>query len=1020
MAPERWEQIERLYHAALEREPDARAGFLDEACADDEFLRNEVAGLLACDVPRDSFIQSPAIEIAARALANDPLIEASDKPMRSLIAESRIGAYQMLELLGRGGMGEVHLALDTRLGRKVAIKLLPAEFTTDAGRVRRFAQEARAASALNHPNIITIHEIGEIATENGNLRYIVTEYVEGETLRQRMARAPQQRIEPPEAIDIALQIAAALAAAHEAGITHRDIKPENVMVRRDGIVKVLDFGLAKLTEPTAPVVDTQAPTAPGANTESGVVMGTPRYMSPEQARGEKVDARTDIFCLGVMLYEMVTGRVPFVGATTAEVIAAILRDEPAPLTDNAPQEMARIVGQALRKDRAERYQSVKDLLIDLKDLKRELEIESRLQRSALRAGAAALAHGTDGLEPGRTAPAQATAYLISEIKRHKKGIAALLVVLAIAAAGGGVGLYRLITLRHPRGAGPPMRVVPFTTFDGNQVDPAFSPDGNQIAFSWDSEKGNNFDIYVKLVDGGDPLRLTTHPGQDVFPSWGPDGRSIAFYRTSPEGKGYYRVSALGGVERLVAELKGVAYGFTWSPNDKALIASERLSPDEPAAIYSIGIETGERRKLIATPQEMVDFYPTVSPDGKSLLFYRTKSAGTGDVGGGRSPQTGRLTNPAGTGEGSGSLYIAAIGGGEHRQVLAITDLIQGHGWSADGSEIVFGASRAVIGAGELWRVSASGGVPDPLALGANAVSPVVARQGGRLAFVQRVRDLNIYRLPITRQDVKSIPPAKFISSTLSEYAPQYSPDSKRIAFVSDRSGSMEIWVCDAEGLNAVQLTYFGNGNPGSPRWSPDSRRIAFDARTEGQADVYVISADGGAPHRLTTEPSEDINPAWSRDGRWLYFCSGRSGSLQIWKMPAEGGPAIQLTKQGGFEGFEETSGKFFYYAKGRGVPGIWKAPVDGGEETPVVEADKAGLWRNWALTDQGIYFTNSDRPEKPVIEFFSFATGKATKLTSFDRRIFGTGIALSPDGRWLLFSLIDRQGRNIMLVDNFH
>src|SRR5262249_460305 len=205
MERDRWEQIERLYHAALEREPGAREAFLDEACAGDEDLRREVAGLLACDVPSDSFIQSPAIEIAARAMADEPLIEASAKPALILIPGSQIGAYQLLEPLGRGGMGEVHLALDTRLGRKVAVKLLPAEFTTDAGRVRRFAQEARAASALNHPNIITIHEIGEIATENGSLRYIVTEYVEGETLRQRMARAPQQKIEPSEAIDIALQ-----------------------------------------------------------------------------------------------------------------------------------------------------------------------------------------------------------------------------------------------------------------------------------------------------------------------------------------------------------------------------------------------------------------------------------------------------------------------------------------------------------------------------------------------------------------------------------------------------------------------------------------------------------------------------------------------------------------------------------------------------------------------------------------------------------------------------------------------
>src|SRR5207247_2751982 len=268
----------------------------------------------------------------------------------------RIGAYQLLGPLGHGGMGEVHLALDTRLNRKVAVKLLPAQFTADAGRVRRFAQEARAASSLNHPNIITIHEIGE----DGCTHYIVTEYVEGETLRQRLVNAPEQQLKLAEALDVAAQIAAALSAAHAAGITHRDIKPENVMVRRDGYVKVLDFGLAKLAEPSWPAMDARAPAVAGGGTESGVALGTPRYMSPEQARGEKVDARTDIFSLGVMLYEMIAGRPPFAGATPNEAIAAILRDEPSPLGVGAtatPPQLEPILAESLDERREGRQRT---------------------------------------------------------------------------------------------------------------------------------------------------------------------------------------------------------------------------------------------------------------------------------------------------------------------------------------------------------------------------------------------------------------------------------------------------------------------------------------------------------------------------------------------------------------------------------------------------------------------------------------------------------------------------------------
>jgi serine/threonine protein kinase len=364
MKPELWKVVERLYHAALKRSPAQRAAFLDAACAGNDELRREVAELLAYNERASHFIESPAIEAVAQKLAAENIIAEPAKPL----VGRKVGAYELVAPLGKGGMSEVYLALDPRLGRKVALKILPPEFTEDPERIRRLEREARSLSALNHPNIMTIYEIGQ---ESG-AHYIVEEFVDGQTLRRRMTDAPSQRMDPARTVGIAVQIADALAVAHEAGITHRDIKPENVMVRRDGIVKVLDFGLAKLTESSAVAVDTQAPTVAGVSTETGVVMGTPRYMSPEQARGQKVDARTDVFSLGVVLYEMVAGRPPFEGINALDVIGAILNQEPqplAPLVPEAPGELERIVFKCLNKDRDARYPSARSLANELHRLK---------------------------------------------------------------------------------------------------------------------------------------------------------------------------------------------------------------------------------------------------------------------------------------------------------------------------------------------------------------------------------------------------------------------------------------------------------------------------------------------------------------------------------------------------------------------------------------------------------------------------------------------------------------------------
>jgi serine/threonine-protein kinase len=357
----------------------------------------------------------------------------------TLAAGTKLGRYEIRSKIGEGGMGEVYLARDTKLDRKVALKILPGDIADNEDRMRRFVQEAKAASALNHPNIITIHEIDETDSDH----YIATEFIEGETLRERLRNGP---LKLSEVLDIATQIASALAAAHAAGIIHRDIKPENVMLRGDGIVKVLDFGLAKLTERVPPdSVDTEAPTS--LKTDPGVVMGTVVYMSPEQARGLAADARTDVFSLGVVTYEMVAGRLPFEGSNTHEVLASILSDkEPPPLARfvrDVPRELEHIVSKALRKDRDERYQTVRDMLIDLKDLRRDLDLQAQLERTAPpdlqgAVGESKRRPDRESVSSAHTRTAHSTSsaeYLLSELKRHKRGVVLILGALVVAVAG---------------------------------------------------------------------------------------------------------------------------------------------------------------------------------------------------------------------------------------------------------------------------------------------------------------------------------------------------------------------------------------------------------------------------------------------------------------------------------------------------------------------------------------------------------------------------------------------------------
>ncbi|HKP68690.1 MAG TPA: serine/threonine-protein kinase, partial [Pyrinomonadaceae bacterium] len=412
MSPDDYQKVKEIFQSVLDLNEEERRSVLDEWRSTDPAIVREVERLLNSYQP--SYLEQPAVN----------LLEHTGGALKS---GQEIGQFTIIEKIGAGGMGEVYLAEDRKLGRHVAVKLLPDLFTNDEERLRRFQQEARTASALNHPNILTIYDIGE----SGKRHYIATEFIDGETLRGRLNRGRQS---VADALEIAIQAASALQAAHEAGIIHRDIKPENIMLRRDGLVKILDFGLAKLDDTKDRSVSHEAPTEHYVRTIPGVIMGTVQYMSPEQARGQSTDARTDIWSLGCVIYEMLTGKAPFRGDSTADQIAEIVKSNPAPITANiadVPDRLEEIVAKSIEKDPDERYQTVKDLLIDLKRLNRSLDIESELMRSNPD-GVKAAAPETNGNTPHPPEKTSSVEYLVVGMKLHKRtaiGIIAGLVAL---------------------------------------------------------------------------------------------------------------------------------------------------------------------------------------------------------------------------------------------------------------------------------------------------------------------------------------------------------------------------------------------------------------------------------------------------------------------------------------------------------------------------------------------------------------------------------------------------------------
>ncbi len=936
MTPERYQRIDQIFQAALDLDPERRPAFLDEVCSDDGTLRSEVESLLTADRSGLSYIDEPAFDMAARLLGSE---------VPELAPGTRIDRYEIISLLGRGGMGEVYLAHDEKLDRKIALKLLPSDFTTNPDRLHRFQQEARAASALNHPNIITIHEIGEFQ----NRHFIATEFIEGETLRQRLK---QSRLGTSDALGMAIQICSALSAAHHAGIIHRDIKPENIMLRHDGYVKVLDFGLAKLTDDGDVRIDTGSDG--NADLSSGLVVGTVKYMSPEQARGEQVDSRSDVFSLGVVLYEVLTSQAPFAGQTASEVISSLRNGEPLPLKPSAlikPAELQRIVNKALHKERELRYQTAAELLRDLKELDQQFK------------------------STGITR-------LLAQMKQHKLAASLALVFVLFVLTGISFALIR--TFRGRR--------VPFQNFAmtrltnyGDAWNPAISPDGKWVVYvrgeGLDRPSPKHSVCLRRIGDTTETEIVAPTEGQFGAVGFLPDGKSVYYRLRLPnQPVATYTVPLSGGP---ATKLPLTTHGMSYSADGQHIAYIDNNLPEGKTSLIVANADGTNERKIV-TRQVPSHFWsgvaPAWAPDGKKVACVAQS-------------------------EGFTRLIEIDLQAGSERPITSQNWFdIRAAAWLPDGNGLLIAAAEERSPMMQIWHISYPNGEARRITSSTmNSFALSLSADGTTFATDTTSAPTSLWILPVTSQsgsvpfvdmtNGKQIAITNFIGFTNFRYLRLSWTPEARILFVSQESGNADIWSMKSDGSDPRQLTT----DPHSDTWpvlSPDGRSIVFMSDRDSTENIWRMDIDGGNQTRLTSERS-DRYPVFTPDGKFILYNSSTSGKETIWKMPVAGGQRTQVISDLSLRGVVSPDGKLLAYYN---ADKIVVVPIDGGPPIKTFDGDNTKL--AWSPDGRALtYLVNRDFV--PNLWMQPLDGGDAKQLTNFTSQGISS-YAWSDDGKQLV------------------